>query len=1005
MTYFLKSSLLCTLAFFFFSFSNAQIVINEGSNRNYNAITDEDNEHPDWIELYNTGNDTISLLNYTLTDDSSLPAKWSIPNFELAPHAYKIIFCSGKDRKPVSGFTEVLNTGTFTPVTGWNNHQFTRPFYWDGVSNIVINTCSYSNTGYTTNSVFNQTEMPYNATAFSFVDNSADACNHLNGGVSRWRPNIKINGRQIGFGTINNGNLDYPAPYGNWYWSARHQMIIPASELNAAGLTAGNINNLAFDVVSTDPNTVYTYFIINMKLVTQPEVSATFLPLNNALNLHTNFSIKPEGETVVLYNPQRQPVSRLLVNAINPNNSKGCVSDGSNNIVYFNNGTPGNSNNNNSGSTSYLQQPSFSLASGMYSVGQQLTMSNPNPSGTQIYYSLDGSDPTTSSILYTGGNISIGASKVVKARCFGNTALPSPLKAASYLINISHTTPVISVITQNSNLYGPTGIFDNWSSDWQRPAYAECFNTDKALIFSQPAAIQIDGGAGGSRSNPQHSFRLELDNSVLGGGPVYYPLIPDKPNRKKYSKLYLRNGSNQFLRIPYKDACGVKVLCDETNNYYSAYRPVSVYINGAYFGLYELREKFDEEFFNETEGADSTDILSLSYWYGGILRALSGSVDSFYRASNIVSQLDPNDPEYCKKADKYFDLNYYHDYIIAESFIHNTDWPYNNIKIYRSEKTNNRYRYAVIDVELALTPYGWSSSDDDPIDFLKTRDPNIPYINLWLRGINNREFKNYFINRYADLLNTAYLPNNLAAKENKIFTEMQREMPKEYARWGDPNNINQQMLDFNNNHLMLKAEYTSRGQKVRNFINSGFNLFGQVNVTLNVYPAGAGKIKISTITPESYPWQGIYFYGNPVKIEAIPNEGYSFSHWDPNALLQTLDTSRILLADIPASTQFKAYFIKTPFGIPEANSSHFLLYPNPGKGLFSVYLNDVATGKYELKIFNSVGQLVRKDETVVIGRNGIFNPDIRQLPNGMYVVVIAGNNEKTILKYIKNNNE
>lgn len=147
------------------------------------------------------------------------------------------------------------------------------------------------------------------------------------------------------------------------------------------------------------------------------------------------------------------------------------------------------------------------------------------------------------------------------------------------------------MVTDNANLYGATGIFDNWPFDWERAAYVEYFDTTQALIFSQHAGIQIDGGAGGSRAQPQHSFRVELDHPVVGDGPVDYPLIPNRSERTKYSKFYLRNGSNQYLVLPYKDASQVEMMAGETNVYYSAWRPVSVYINGNYFGLYELREK------------------------------------------------------------------------------------------------------------------------------------------------------------------------------------------------------------------------------------------------------------------------------------------------------------------------------------------------------------------------------------------------------------------------------
>ncbi|MFY8028017.1 MAG: lamin tail domain-containing protein, partial [Bacteroidia bacterium] len=123
--------------------ANAQLVINEGSNKNYAAIADEDDEYPDWIELYNSGSTSLSLNNYALTDDLSMPQKWTFPNIVLQPGEHMIVFCSGKDRKPISGFVNVLNETNYNPFVGWNNHQLSTPFIWDGVSNILLNTCSY----------------------------------------------------------------------------------------------------------------------------------------------------------------------------------------------------------------------------------------------------------------------------------------------------------------------------------------------------------------------------------------------------------------------------------------------------------------------------------------------------------------------------------------------------------------------------------------------------------------------------------------------------------------------------------------------------------------------------------------------------------------------------------------------------------------------------------------------------------------------------------------------
>lgn len=982
--------------------STAQVVINEGSNRNYSCIADENGEFPDWIELYNTGEEPVHLLGYALTDDDEEPAKWVFPNVILEPGEYRTVFCSDKDRKPVSGFINVINTGVYNPHTGWNTHYFTTPFYWDGISNILINTCSYYNAGYTVNSVFNQTATDFWSTAFTFADGNPSSCTAVYGTRVRQRPNMKLNGHAVGTGEVQNSPYDYPAPYGNWYWGARHQMLILASELTQAGLTAGNITSLAFDVVWTEPATVYDYIDIHMKLVSYSEVSTEFESVDTNNFLHTNFKISGSGEDIFLYSPGQVLLSQLFVNCGDLDNSRGSHPDASSDIYLFQNGTPSATNNQSDTYSGYLLAPLFSVPSGFYNEPVSVSITNPNTISSSIHYTIDGSEPYYLSPLYSGEPIQIQYSVVLKAKAIAWDVLPSQSTVSSYLFGVSHTTPVVSVVTDNGNLYGETGIFDNWWTDWEKTAYVEYFDSNQNLVFSQRTGMQIDGGWGGARYHPQHSFRLELDDGVLGDGPIDYALIPDRPERTKYSKFYLRNGSNQYLVLPYKDACQVRMMGAGTYNYYSAFRPVSVYINGYYFGLYELREKFDAEYFKTLEGADAdeTDLISVSAWYNYALRAVEGSSEGFIEDYAAFTLLNPEDTGYWNQADSYFDLAWYTDYIIGESWMANTDWPYNNIKIYRSDMTNYRWRFCLIDLELALAPNSWTDALFDHIQFMLNYDANNPYINIWLKSIQNERYRNYFINRFADVMNTAYRFDHLSQVENDIFNQVVVEMPKEYARWGDPNHIPEQMAAFTDNHMVFQAQLSERTEQVRNHIQYNFNLPNQVDVTLNVYPDGAGAIHISTITPDTYPWQGVYFNGIPVQIEAVANEGYNFLHWGSNGLIP--DTLDAVFLDILNTevVSFDAYFEEIATSIPDTEEDNgFSLYPNPANDI--IYLKRGSTAvELTFQIFDVTGKILQ--EGILPHGNSDLEIRIGDIPDAIYMLRI-NNLKETIeqLRFIK----
>jgi hypothetical protein len=991
-----------SIAFICFPVDNfAQVFINEGCNKNYQSIQDEDGDSPDWIELYNAGLDTIDLESYSISDDASFPKKWEFPQIKLAPNDFKVVFCSGKNRKGSSSFQFTLSQQNYNPIVGWNIHNLSAPFIWDGISNIIINICSYNNTQYTENSSVRQSMTSFPSTLVSFADGSPVACSTINGGLFSQRPNMKFNGIAVGDGTIINGNTEYPAPYGNWYWGARHQFLFLASELQAAGISAGPITSLGFDVAMTSSE-FYNYVDFEITTTSITELTSEFLPTNGH-QLHTNFKLDGISEKVYLYKPNELEVSRLTVESPTRDISIGKYTDGSTTLKWLI-PSPGESNNSSITYFDTLKSPVISLNSGVYQSNQYVSIKNPNQGvATTLRYTIDGSTPSVNSFLYVD-SILITSNTVLRAKVFPvnptGGILPSDNSVATYLFDVSHTTPILLVTTDENNLYGPQGIFDNFNFDWKKPAHAAYLTEAPGhpIAFQTNAGMRPEGGAGGSRSQPQHSFRLSFADGALGEKPVEYPILPDRPNRTTYSDIYLRNGSNQFLTLPYKDASQVRMMSEGTKNYYSAYRPVTVYINGEYFGLYELREKFNKEYFQVHDGAnlDSIELLSMSYFYNLVLRAVEGSVDHFYESYDSLVGLNLTDTNYLSKADRYFDMAHYTDYVIAESWMGNTDWPQNNIKIYRSDKTNNRWRFGLIDLELSLQPNGWTSCTDNHIRYMLDRDPSIPYINIWLRSINNLKYKNYFINRFADLMNTSYKLDVIQATEQRFYNGMFSEMPLEYERWGNPNDIQGQMQQFTQNHLTFKSELACRTNVVRNNLISEFQLDKKVTLNLNVFPDSTGKIKINTITPDTYPWSGIYFDGVPVKMTAIADSGYQFSHWEPNAFIaDTLNP--VIEENMSENKLFKAYFKAIP-PKPDGPEIHFVLFPNPTSSELIIQHDNKTLAKgcfYEIYDLNG-----RKIAGGEINNNVVQTKvDVKWLRSSIYIVRIK--QDEAILETIR----
>lgn len=952
-------------------------------------IVDENGDSEDWIELYNAGTTAINLLGYSLTDDLASPQMWVFPNFTLEPEQYLIVFCSSKNRFYSPPFQQVVFETNYQPHAGWNIHNFQDSFEWDGTSDIVVNTCSYYDQGYTENSVFYQSAPGYNCSVARFNDGNDASCSMQTGDLHNRRPNIRLNGIQIGNGNLQNGNTDYPAPYGNWYWSARNQSLYRAEDLINAGLTAGPISSIEWNITS-DAGIAYTYIDVSIKQLTLDAMTNNFVG-NDGAFFHTNFKLDSDGEQVWLFNPEGEIESTLNVASSSYDLSVGVQPDGSNSINQYMTPSPGGSNNNSNSPSAILSAPLFSLESGVYNnvVSTEIFDVNTSLDNVAIHYTLDGTEPDENSPLYNGESLSIFMSSSIRARAYKVGYVPSAITSNVYLININHTTPIVSVIIDPEHLIGENGIFTNWEQDWEKYAQVMYFDSTAThpLLFQKEVAMQIDGGAGGSRSNPQHSFRLELAKGAFNENPVELPLLPNRPERSEYSKLYFRNGSNQWLTLPYKDACQVEMMCGETNTYFSAMRPVSVYINGIYFGLYEMREKLDEEFFEVYDdfNGGEMDLLTLSYWYGGQLRATSGNVQNYWDTWADVQSVPINN-QFEESVSAWYDMKYYTDYIISEAWMGNSDWPYNNIKIYRSDSSDQKWRFATIDLELSLAPNGWTDCNFNGLQHILDYGQNDPYTGLWCRAIQDQGYRNYFINRYADILNTSYRVDRLVAMENNYFNRWVVEMPKEYQLWGDPWNIQGWMADLNLRHLDFQNDLICKSEVIRGQIQEIFQLPLQSNIHLDVFPAEAGVVSINTITPELLPWDGIYFQSIPINLTTSPNSNFEFSHWEVNGLVVNQNIP-IINNYLPGDEVIITAVYNSLISVDEKNSveSKLIAYPNPTSDL--ILLSNEGKRIKSVWIQSADGKTVASQQNNLSQTNVTLN--LGGLTKGLYFATIT----------------
>ncbi len=899
-----------------FQIAYAQIVINEASNKNWSQISAPDGEQYDWIELYNAGPTAVDLSGYYLSDNPAKLQKFKFPSILLPPAGFLLLYAA--DVPPLTSIdhweTAIYDTSLFRyHIPNGNLPGWYLPGYNVSSWSIGAGGFGYGD-GDDKTIVPNGTVTVYIVDTFFVSDPSklVSAKLHVDfddGFVAY------LNGTEIARQGLsgmppawNELASDHEAQMYQGY--APKEFGVDSTVLSS--LLVQGVNTLAAEVHNTSAGssdlTLRVFLSFGIK-----DASTFFGPPppfvgGGSSALMLPFGIASTGETIYLSDPSGTIIDSLWVGDLPVDHSVGRQTNGGSNIGILFPATPGFSNNTAQFYSQIEPEPVFSLAPGFYNGSISVSITTSSPTAV-IRYTTNGNTPDASSPVYTAP-LAIDATTVVTARCFSTAGyLASAAVSHIYFINEQVTLPVFSITTDSLNLYGHNGIFDNWWHDWRIPAFIEYFDASKALKFRGSTSMRMDGGAGGSRSQPQKSFRLEPAHDVLGDSAINVPLIPHRPDRHRYEAIFLRNGSNQYLGLMYKDALMVRIFRHSLNDY-QEYRPVIVFINGQYWGVYECREKIDRNYFEENYAADGDqlDLLSQSFWYGGTLRVLEGGDTDFYAQHAAILATNPTDSAYYNFANSFFDLADYADYIIAETYLANTDWPYNNIKIFRMRDKDKKWRFALQDVELGLQPNGWTNASFDAISFALNYDPGNRYINLWQHSMNNSQFRNYFVNRYADLMNTILLYDTVKSICDNMYSELYPELYRHYQRW--TSNPNGYLNSFNGAHQEFLNSMKQRPKNVHKHLKNNLGLIDTVTIVLNVQPPGAGRILINTIKPAVYPWKGIYFRGVPVTVTAQANAGYLFTGWTPHPFISN-SSLPTFTATVSAPSLFTANFKST----------------------------------------------------------------------------------------------
>jgi hypothetical protein len=425
--------------------------------------------------------------------------------------------------------------------------------------------------------------------------------------------------------------------------------------------------------------------------------------------------------------------------------------------------------------------------------------------------------------------------------------------------------PVVSIAVDPKDMFDPiAGLYtvNFLDDDIELPIQINFFENQTRHAWSYSAGIKMHGNW--SLGFPKKSVAFVFKGKY-GQKTLNYPLFPEYPRLTKFNGFILRNNGNNFGKDYIRDML-MTSLTEGLGIDYQKGRSVIVYYNGEYFGIHNLRECSNKDYFETNYGIDENYIDLVK----GNNEVSNGSNVEYQDILQWVGSVALND-ENLKQLESRIDLDNYTNYMQSEIYFINRDWPGNNLKRWRSNLVSSKWRWLLYD-----TDWGFVNITFKMLDFITEPNgptyPNPPSSTLLIRKLlENQNYKNAFINRFSLLLATYYAPARVEARINALMKPIESEIPLDQQRW----NLNASAMNIELTRIRDFGK--NRPTQMQEEIEDFFGLSNPVDFTLSI--KGNGKILVHNLpvlngnaTFKAYP-------SVPIIIKAVPNSGARFKGW------------------------------------------------------------------------------------------------------------------------------
>ena len=914
-------SCLCGVCLFVAGFilpTQAEPVINEFMASNLSTYPDncDFEDYSDWVELYNPANTNVSLNNYFLTDDLTQPFKWLIPSGAvISAHGYLMFRADGHDAAPGQTYARGYYPWGSTFVTQRYHTGFKLSASGEQLGIYRTETPPQEVTLIQTNADWKYRDLGTDP-GTNWMSSAYDDTGWAHGPA------------QLGYGDGDEATVVSYGPNA----SKKYPTTYFREHFNIADPT--RVGNIRFHVVVDDGAIFYLNGVEFGRLrmadgtITYTDYATGNPPTENAWeNVELPGSLLVAGDNVLAVEVHQVAATSsdlswaaeliaseiagapILVDSVTFGQQTADVSYGrdpnsTNGWSFFGSPTPEGPNV--TEAVTHLEPApavTASLASGFYQGTQSVSLGSTGAVDV-IRYTLDGSVPGPDSPVYSN-TLSVAADTILRARAFVTGWIPGPVLTRSLFVNepTDRTLPVMSFVAEPSDLFGGvTGIYTNNSpypyKGREVATRLEYFDTNGASAFAVNTGIRIGGENNWVYAEKALNVHMR---GKYGDDLINCQIFPGDPEGT-FGELNVRNGGDNWPNAMLRDAMMAPVMQGQTENDIYSYQPCVAFINGRYWGIYNIRKTFDGVHFSNLHQFDSTysttyDLVQYAHDENGItvLMAAAGDTSSYEAFHNFYTTHDLSQATNYDAMLAQMNVDSFIDYVVIEDFGVNTSWPWNR-EFWCGRAPGSKWQWDTPDLDRCFNPANLNSS---LIDDFQSGYP------LFKALQSNTNFVNRLLQRYAAHLGSTLYPARFDAILDRLNQQVLGEIPRHIARWKSQGGM--QSLASRQAQLdQITSFVASRPAQAISQLQSHLGLSrGTANLAVTLSPTGGGNVRVAGVpmTPQ-YNTTLNLFKNTPVELTAEPAPGYTFTGWSNGGTNSTI--SLTLTGDQAITANFQA---------------------------------------------------------------------------------------------------